>query len=479
MHLHRSSSCQSPSTSARALPLRQRAKHLQLSASVAPLGILFILMTGWCGWGCERTTLGDGLPDKTDCSSCHGRPADPAPPVALNGASSTTDLGVGAHQAHLVAGKVSGPVACTECHTVPTDVLNHPDPLGRPAPVTFGPRASLSGAAPTWNRNAAACSNTYCHGSTLPESSSRKAPVWTKVDGSQRSCTACHGNPPGGSHPANGKCELCHGAVVSAGGVIKSLSLHVNGKVDFGDAGVHPARYTDPSLHGADTNLGKLDCRPCHGQKLEGTTVALGCDTCHRTGWRTNCTFCHGGTLETSGAPPRDLLGGTATTALGVGSHREHVSKTTHPAYACTQCHAEVTDVLTPGHLFDSTPGKSEVIFTKGLSPAGQYAAPGCATLYCHGTGQANGSVTTFIPAATPSCQSCHPSNTQSSTHSFHTSFTCSICHASVVTGSTTIKDPTLHVNGSVDVSLASGTWTRTTATCSGSACHTSGDITW
>jgi len=468
MHLHQSaSSCQSPITSAVTQPMRQRAK------------VLLVLATGLLSWGCERMTLSDGLPNKQDCSSCHGRSGDSAPPVAVNGSSSTSDIGVGAHQAHLVAGNVSQPVACTECHVVPSDLLNHPDPLDRPAAVTFGSLATNSGAAPTWNRDQASCSNTYCHGSTLPESSSRKAPVWTKVDGSQRTCTSCHGNPPGGSHPANSKCELCHGAVVSAGGVIKSLSLHINGKVDFADAGVHPAGYTDPTLHGADTKLGKSDCRSCHGAQLQGVSTAVSCDTCHQAGWRTNCIFCHGGTLETSGAPPLDLLGDTATTAIGVGSHTEHVSKTTHPAYACTQCHPAVTDVLTPGHLFDSTPGKSEVTFSNGLSPDGQYSEPGCSKLYCHGTGQANGQMASFIPTTTLSCQSCHPSSTQSSTHSYHTSFACGTCHASVVTGSTTIKDPTLHVNGSVDVQLASGTWNSATKTCSGSVCHTTGDVTW
>lgn len=468
MHLHQSaSSRQSRISNAVAQCLRERAT------------ILLVIATGLLCWGCERTNLSDGLPDKQDCSSCHGRAGDPAPPVAVNGSSSTSDIGVGAHQAHLVAGKVSKPVACAECHVVPSNVLNHPDPLGRPATVTFGSQASHSGAAPTWNRDQASCSNTYCHGSTLPESSTRKAPLWTRVDGSQRSCTSCHGNPPGGAHPANTKCELCHSAVMSAGGVFKSIALHINGKVDFAVAGYHPAGYTDPTLHGADTNLGKSDCRSCHGAQLQGTSGITGCDTCHQAGWRTNCTFCHGGALETSGAPPRDLVGGTATTALGVGSHNEHVSKTTHPAYACKQCHAAVTDVLTPGHLFDSTPGKSEVTFSNGLSPNGQYVAPGCTNLYCHGTGRANGQASSFIPNMTPTCQGCHPSSTQSSTHSFHTSFTCNICHASVVTGSTTIKDPTLHVNGRVDVQLASGTWISATNTCSGSACHTAGDITW
>ena len=35
---------------------------------------------------CDEDTAGDGLPDAVDCSSCHGRDGDPAPPPSLEGA---------------------------------------------------------------------------------------------------------------------------------------------------------------------------------------------------------------------------------------------------------------------------------------------------------------------------------------------------------------------------------------------------------
>jgi len=68
-------------------------------------------------------------------------------------------------------GSISAPVACTECHPVPT-LMNgdaHPDPLARGTVTQFlGPLAQTGGATPTWNRTKETCTNTYCHGATLP-----------------------------------------------------------------------------------------------------------------------------------------------------------------------------------------------------------------------------------------------------------------------------------------------------------------------
>jgi predicted CxxxxCH...CXXCH cytochrome family protein len=183
--------------------------------------------------GCERSALSDGLPNTQDCSSCHGSKVNAAPPKAVNGSQSTADIGVGAHQSHLVAGHVAAPVACDECHRVPTDLLSHPDPLGRPAPVIFGTNATRYGAAPVWNRTDVSCSDTYCHGGILSGAASRPAPVWTNLDGSQLRCRACHGCPPTGNHPTSNACHTCHGDVVSPNGIIKDLTRHINGYVDY------------------------------------------------------------------------------------------------------------------------------------------------------------------------------------------------------------------------------------------------------
>jgi predicted CxxxxCH...CXXCH cytochrome family protein len=183
---------------------------------------------------CERRPLADGLPAKLNCSACHGVQGNSAPPCAVNGATSTTDMAVGAHQSHLKAGRLSSLVACEECHVFPSvmDGDEHPNPLGGPAKMTFGPLAQTQGAKPTWNRDTATCTNTYCHGSSLRDASSRPAPRWTKVDGTQIKCDSCHGNPPGGDHSTSKKCEACHGEVVDPGSVIKNKDLHINGTVE-------------------------------------------------------------------------------------------------------------------------------------------------------------------------------------------------------------------------------------------------------
>jgi predicted CxxxxCH...CXXCH cytochrome family protein len=427
--------------------------------------------------GCNRNLLGDGLPDTLDCSACHGSRQNAAPPRAIDGSVETSHLGVGAHQAHLRDGGISTPVPCAECHEVPADMLDHPNPGGGPAAVVFGPLSTSQAAAPVWNRVTARCENTYCHGATLSGADKRPAPRWTRVDGSQSRCTACHGNPPSGSHPPGDACEACHGAVVGAGQKIVSPARHIDGKLDVI---THPAGYADPLVHGMDAKQGRSDCRECHGADLAGKSGVPGCDSCHQAGWRTDCVYCHGGTDNFFGAPPRDLSGRVETTYLGVGSHTEHGSRTTHPAYPCATCHPPVSDVLTPGHMFDATPGQAEVDMSGGISQAGQYSRPACSSVYCHGSGLANGSAASFVPGTPYRCATCHPSTGLSSTHSFHLAYSCDACHATVVSGSITIIDANLHVNGVREVAMAQGTWNSATRTCSqtGGACH-AGDIVW
>ena len=69
-----------------------------------------------------------------------------------------------------------------------------------------------------------------------PGQKTRLSPIWTKVDGSQRSCFSCHGFPPAGDHPASILCETCHGDVAGPGGTIKTPARHIDGVLDFGTA---------------------------------------------------------------------------------------------------------------------------------------------------------------------------------------------------------------------------------------------------
>jgi predicted CxxxxCH...CXXCH cytochrome family protein len=72
------------------------------------------------------------------CSSCHGSPVNAAPPMGVGGDSETTSVAVGAHQQHLQGGALSRPIACAECHVVPT-AMGHADAAVQ---VAFGALAT-------------------------------------------------------------------------------------------------------------------------------------------------------------------------------------------------------------------------------------------------------------------------------------------------------------------------------------------------
>jgi predicted CxxxxCH...CXXCH cytochrome family protein len=243
-----------------------------------------------------------------------------------------------------------------------------------------------------------------------------------------------------------------------------------------GVAGYHPAGFADPEVHGMALKLQGEDCRNCHGEELDGGTVQVSCDECHTPQWRTDCTYCHGGTNDQSGAPPRDLNGETQRALLSFIAHDRHVSEYEHAAYDCTECHTKPADVLSVGHIFDDTPAQAEVDFSLGLSAEGSYDyAGGCSQIYCHSSGQSSavGQATDSMEA--PDCGGCHPSTGTtnlaftllSGRHAFHLGrgFQCQECH-----------DPTAvttHVNGQADVSFAAAGFNYTSAShsCEGT-CH-------
>ena len=194
---------------------------------------------------CHALQVGsDGVPT---CTSCHGNSQTqaPAPPRSLTGATSSSDSGVGAHEAHLFGHFVlSAPIACSACHLVPAEVgsKGHLDTL-RPAELTFSGLAVADSAQPMWN--GVSCSNTYCHGGGAKLVNDTVAllqtPVWT--GSSQVFCGACHGLPPqNGRHPGGityPDCARCHGATVTTGGAIivsgppeARTSCHINGVID-------------------------------------------------------------------------------------------------------------------------------------------------------------------------------------------------------------------------------------------------------
>ncbi len=180
------------------------------------------------------------------CDGCHGSAASPAPPNDLSGNTLTTSLGVGAHQAHLTgASRLRGPIACNECHLVPTAVgdVGHID-TALPAevfPAGSGTLARTDDANPSWDRIAGTCDNTYCHGggnllSADTSSGLVRSPAWTASTG-QVYCGSCHGIPPS-NHAQNltvRDCATCHPSVDAFGNPIietDGTSKHLDGVVD-------------------------------------------------------------------------------------------------------------------------------------------------------------------------------------------------------------------------------------------------------
>jgi predicted CxxxxCH...CXXCH cytochrome family protein len=168
---------------------------------------------------CHRQAPGDhvdGVVDLGDgsgtCSACHGDATSPAPPRGLAGETSPTTLAVGAHRSHLAGASLGRPVACNECHGVPSTILA-PGHLDSDLP------AEVVMASGTWNRDSATCTNGACHGAATP--------VWTRVGLGEAACGTCHGIPPASHDPATTvfDCVNCHPAF--------DEGQHMDGDVDL------------------------------------------------------------------------------------------------------------------------------------------------------------------------------------------------------------------------------------------------------
>lgn len=252
---------------------------MRIAPRVAALGLALVAAAG-CG-------VGRDIPAGIDpCHRCHGGDSgNAAPPRPLRGVADTSNPRVGAHQAHVRGGLIRGPIACTECHVVPTSVRAHVD--GDASPV-FGALARAAGAEPVFTRATGVCSGTYCHGVTL-SGGSLEAQAWTTVDGTQAACGTCHGNPPPLPHPQASSCKSCHpGTVLPDGTIDVAGGRHIDGTLDAGcgachpvppDTGAHRAHYGDasspPLAAYGDLRIFE-DYLPA-----DGSAYAFGCGHCH------------------------------------------------------------------------------------------------------------------------------------------------------------------------------------------------------
>jgi predicted CxxxxCH...CXXCH cytochrome family protein len=350
--------------------------------------------------GCLEQRDDAATPAARECAGCHGDPERPgtllqrsAPPRDLFGNTESIYPGVGAHREHVLGGDTHGGVACNECHVVPSDTRDpgHADtPL--PAEVSFGALASHGGRIPRYSFDSRRCSDSYCHGASVPH--------WTAPRSSQQACGSCHGVPPPPPHPQVEQCGGCHYPVIGPGN-----------------------RFTRPELHvDAALQVAQASCSGCHGSDLNP-------------------------------APPADLSGNMEVSALGVGAHQAHLAGgVASRPLACGECHIVPETYDAPGHL---GPPPAEVVFSgvaaaNDRAPIWDRASETCGDGWCHSPSpvESRGS-----PAWTSSgpleCTSCHgnpppPPHPQSAD--------CSSCHGAVVADDdVTIIARDRHVDGIVD----------------------------
>ena len=363
----------------------------------------------------------DGVVDVSTltCTTCHGDAAtqSPAPPHGTHGETATTDPAVGAHASHLGAATWHRQVQCADCHLVPTS-MTHTD--GTVAVDLAGP-ATAGGADAAFVPASLTCNAVWCHGAQLPASAALgpvlQVPLWTKVDGTFKSCgQACHGAPPGPPHPQNTACASCHGAVIASFDPVSQT-----------------ATWTDATRH------------------IDGVIDAPAL----------TCTACHGDGQNP--APPTGSHGETATTSPAVGAHAAHLGTTTwHRQVQCADCHAVPSDPL-------HADGTAQVTFgvvphTDGASPTFSPATATCSSVYCHGTTLPTAStgdaltqpVWTAVDGSFKSCgQACH----QTPPGGDHPKSTaCALCHGDVIAGFDPVKQTAVwqnasrHIDGHVDV---------------------------
>ncbi|QQR89815.1 MAG: CxxxxCH/CxxCH domain-containing protein [Myxococcales bacterium] len=369
---------------------------------------------------------------QTPCTSCHT-----SGPTACETCHNDALYYSGAHRYHLsYENGVLDFEICNNCHHKPNSysdaghLFNEDGSVDwLPAEVNFGAIANFSPAADIrqgpaeYDFDSRQCSNVYCHGDGSQNSTALDAsPLWLQI--AEEKCNFCHAMPPE-SH-AQDQCEACHQQVVGKDNIIINKSLHVDGIVQVG-------------------REGESGCTRCHGQ-------------------------------SGSPAPPYDLAGHSLATFIGVGAHQSHTQalhRITAPI-ACNECHQEVTDLHSEGHI--DTPLPAEVFINnaavlataQGAMPSWNRESNQCSDVYCHGGGALSDDSAFSVsrrPAWTTSgvtemtCGFCHGFPPGDANHDPNFGFSdCVLCHTSVDEfGNTIVTGPpgsevSEHINGVINV---------------------------
>ncbi|MFQ6092250.1 MAG: CxxxxCH/CxxCH domain-containing protein [bacterium] len=226
---------------------------------------------------------------------------------------------------------------------------------------------------------------------------------------------------------------------------------------------VHPPDWSEehsPNFHGKKVERDGLPfCAQCHGSDYRGGQSGSSCYECHPNGPE-DCTLCHGGVDNETGAPPYGLNGDSLTSYKGVGAHSTHVqSGDLKKGFECIECHREPGAVDDPGHIDSSLPAEivwGQLAQTEGATPSWDGIST-CKDVYCHG--EFAGGETTFNPVWTQvdgtqaACGTCHSMNPTTNAHPDHLTsydFPCQLCHHGYVPDESVVIDT--HVNGIKDV---------------------------
>ncbi len=253
-------------------------------------------------------------------------------------------------------------------------------------------------------------------------------------------------------------------------------------------AGAHPGNWMDTDsreFHGkVALASGLQSCTRCHGRDWSGGKVEISCIDCHKI--QNICNGCHGGSNDSTLAPPYGLRGETSDTALAVGAHTAHLKgDSLSDGINCVSCHNVPLFLLDPLHFDIPSEGRNvidsvaEIIwhgFADGSNATWNRTDRTCRGTYCHGNfpGGNNANAPVWTGEDQVDCGSCHDVGDNPSdllgNHEFHIDFAglkCADCHASVVDTVLNIIGRSAHVNGIID------TLTRDTGLCL--VCHGSG----
>jgi predicted CxxxxCH...CXXCH cytochrome family protein len=432
------------------------------------------------------------------CSACHGYPpltatlggpsglADPA-------TGATNPLSPGAHDTHAKQRYM----ACNTCHTgyaakaMPSDSIDigfaingstFKGFVGSTDGGTFNGTTLNSGN--TWSGgpnttittgNSAITCSVYCHGSSLIGGSATP-PTWTKTDGTQKACGACHGVTPAtapttGSHTRHAAtisvlCASCHGT--------HDNNDHVNGSVEWNVSGLGGgATYKGTASGGTgaiapSASFGACANISCHssGQAADGTATPL---TFGAPVWGSSlsCGDCHKNMKTDATAP---------------GSHIKHAQAA---AIACATCHSSYTETSVNGATHAD--GSINLAFS-GVAATTTYSQGAthplgngygtCSAASCHADPYSAGTVTTPVWGTAAGCSTCHiagftATGPATGSHAKHTA-ACTSCHNAAT--STTVAPATEHIDGNIDVVgvgyPANKVKGSAAATCSAASCH-------